>query len=157
MAGDNIPLETERGYHVMLTGLDEGPRNSLMAADRKFVVNWMNGGLRAAGLVEFAALDAKPDWERAKTLLTHLRAMFPTLPLNLPADRIRMWQGNRPSLPDGRPCIGHATSTKDVVYAFGHGHIGLVGSARTGRVVAQLVGQQEPEIPLQPFNPQRFG
>jgi D-amino-acid dehydrogenase len=43
-----------------------------------------------------------------------------------------------------------------VIYAFGHGHVGLVGSARTGRLVAQLVSGATPEIPLDPFAPGRF-
>jgi D-amino-acid dehydrogenase len=59
-------------------------------------------------------------------------------------------------MPDGRPCIGYARATKDVVYAFGHGHVGLVGSARTGRLVTQLLSRREPEIPLAPFAPGRF-
>ena len=60
------------------------------------------------------------------------------------------------SMPDGRPCIGHSRATRDVVYAFGHGHVGLVGSARTGRLVAQLLSGKPPEIPLAPFAPSRF-
>jgi glycine/D-amino acid oxidase-like deaminating enzyme len=66
--------------------------------------------------------------------------MFPKLPKDLPADRFRFWFGHRPSMPDGRPCLGYSRASRDVVYAFGHGHIGLVSPARTGRVVAQLIG-----------------
>jgi len=57
---------------------------------------------------------------------------------------------------DGRPCLGYSRASHDVVYAFGHGHVGLVSSARTGRVVAQLVGGREPEIPVAPFDPKRY-
>ena len=71
-------------------------------------------------------------------------------------DKVRVWLGHRPSMPDGRPCIGTSRQTPDVIYAFGHGHVGLVGSARTGRLVAQLVSRTEPEIALQPFDPRRF-
>jgi hypothetical protein len=66
--------------------------------------------------------------------------MFPKLPKDLPVERIRTWFGHRPSMPDGRPCLGYSRASRDVVYAFGHGHVGLVSSARTGRVVAQLIG-----------------
>jgi D-amino-acid dehydrogenase len=82
--------------------------------------------------------------------------MFPKLPKDLPPDRSRSWFGHRPSMPDGRPCLGYSSASRDVVYAFGHGHIGLVSSARTGRVVAQLIGHREPEIPLAPFDPKRY-
>ncbi len=157
-AGDPVPLETERGYHVVVEGLEApAPRFTVMAMDRKMIVSPMEGGLRAAGLVEFAALDALPDWRRADVLLEHMRAVLPSLPTDLPADRIKRWLGNRPSMPDGRPCIGRSTVSANVVYAFGHGHVGLAASARTGRVVAQLIADLPVEIPLEPFDPRRFG
>jgi D-amino-acid dehydrogenase len=154
--GDRLPLETERGYHVMIEHPETGPRTSFMASDAKMVVNWQDNGLRAAGQVEFAGLDAAPNWKRAEILRDHLIGMFPKLPKDLPAERIRTWLGHRPSMPDGRPCLGYSRASRDVVYAFGHGHVGLVGSARTGRVVAQLIGGREPEIPIAPFDPKRF-
>ncbi|WP_027170875.1 FAD-dependent oxidoreductase [Methylobacterium sp. 10] len=154
--GDTLPLESERGYHVMVTEAEAGPRTPVMASDAKMIVNFMNGGLRAAGQVEFAGLAAAPNWKRAEILRDHLISMFPGLPDPIPEDRLKVWLGHRPSMPDGRPCIGPARRTTDVVYAFGHGHVGLVGSARTGRLAAQLVGGETPEIPLAPFDPRRF-
>ena len=154
--GDRLPLETERGYHVMIEHPECGPRNSIMASDAKMVVNWTDKGLRAAGTVEIAGLDAEPNWQRAEILRDHLLGMFPKLPRDIPPSRIKTWFGHRPSMPDGRPCIGHSRATRDVVYAFGHGHVGLVGSARTGRLVAQLLSGKPPEIPLAPFAPSRF-
>jgi D-amino-acid dehydrogenase len=154
--GDVLPLETERGYHVMIENPEIGPRSSMMASDAKMVVNWTNKGLRAAGTVEIAGLEAAPNWKRAEILRDHLLGMFPKLPKDIPASRIKMWFGHRPSMPDGRPCIGHARASRDIVYAFGHGHVGLVGSARTGRLVAQLLSGKPPEIPLLPFAPERF-
>jgi D-amino-acid dehydrogenase len=154
--GDRLPLETERGYHVMIEGAETGPRTSVMASDAKMVVNWTDKGLRAAGQVEIAGLDAEPNWKRAEILRDHLLGMFPKLPKDLPAAKIRTWFGHRPSMPDGRPCLGYSRASRDVVYAFGHGHVGLVSSARTGRVVAQLIGDREPEIPVAPFDPKRY-
>jgi D-amino-acid dehydrogenase len=154
--GDPLPLETERGYHVMIENPESGPRNSMMASDAKMVINWTDKGLRAAGTVEIAGLDAEPNWRRAEILRDNLFSMFPKLPKNIPPSRIKTWFGHRPSMPDGRPCIGYARASRDIVYAFGHGHVGLVGSARTGRLVAQLLSGKEPEIPLQPFAPTRF-
>ncbi len=154
--GDRLPLEAERGYHVMIAGAEVGPRTPMMVSDAKMAVNAMDGGLRAAGQVEFAGLDAAPDWRRADILRTHLLGLFPDLPASVPADRVRVWLGNRPSMPDGRPCIGRSRATPDVIYAFGHGHVGLVGSARTGRLVAQLVGGEPTEIATEPFDPRRY-
>jgi D-amino-acid dehydrogenase len=153
--GDRLPLETERGYHIMIENADVNLRTSLMS-DTKMAVNAMNGGLRTAGQVEIAGLEAAPDWRRAEILRDHLLSLFPKLPRDLPMASIKVWLGHRPSMPDGRPCIGYARATRDVVYAFGHGHVGLVGSACTGRLVAQLIAGREPEIPIAPFAPQRY-
>jgi len=156
-AGTPVPLESERGYHVMVGAPGVGPRTPMMAADGKLIAHWMDGGLRAAGQVEIGGLDAAPDWRRADILYRHLRAMFPALPSDAEAAGVRHWLGHRPSMPDGLPCIGPAAATPDVVLAFGHGHVGLGGSARTGRLAAQLLAGQAPETPLAPFDPQRFG
>jgi D-amino-acid dehydrogenase len=154
--GDRLPLETERGYHIMIEQPETGPRTPVMASDTKMAINWMAKGLRAAGQVEIAGLKADPNWRRADVLRDNLLGMFPKLPKSIPDERIKTWFGHRPSMPDGRPCIGHARASRDVVYAFGHGHVGLVSSARTGRLVAQLLSGRETEIPLAPFAATRF-
>ena len=155
-AGDRLPLAAERGYHVMLDLPDAGPRTPLMAADCKVVVNRMETGLRVAGQVEFAAIDAAPNWRRAEILRDHLLSIFPDLPRSLPSADVHFWLGCRPSMPDGLPCIGPASATADVVYAFGHGHVGLAASARTARLVAQILSARPPEISLLPFAAKRF-
>lgn len=155
-AGDRVPLDVERGYHVSIAGANHGPRIPIMLSDRKLAVTMTETGLRGAGQVEIAGLDRAPDWRRAAVLRQHLLALFPGLPRDLPAERVKLWMGFRPSMPDGLPCIGCARATPDVIHAFGHGHIGLVSSARTGRVVGQLLADAEPEIPLVPFDPRRF-
>ena len=95
-------------------------------------------------------------WLSVWILRDHLLEMFPKLPRDLPSTSVRTWFGHRPSMPDGRPCLGYSRASRDVVYAFGHGHVGLVGSARTGRVVAQLIGNRTPELPVAPFDPKRY-
>jgi D-amino-acid dehydrogenase len=154
--GDGLPLETERGYHVTIEGADASPRTSFMASDAKVVVNAMKSGLRCAGQVEIAGLAAAPDWRRAEILRDLLYSMMPALPRTVKPEHVKLWMGHRPSMPDGRPCLGYARATRDIVYAFGHGHVGLVGSARTGRVVAQLLTEREPEIAIAPFDPRRY-
>ncbi|HEY8611803.1 MAG TPA: FAD-binding oxidoreductase [Roseomonas sp.] len=154
--GDRVPLETERGYHVMLRGAEKGPRHSIGLGAAKMVVNAMEDGLRAAGQVEIAGLAGAPNWKRAEILRDHLLRSFPGLPNPFPADRVTTWLGHRPSTPDGMPCLGRARSCPDVIHAFGHGHVGLVAGPRTGRIVAQLLSGRPPEIPIEPFSPTRF-
>lgn len=156
LAGDQVSLESERGYHAVVSDPEAGPRIPTMFADRKVIVTSMERGLRVAGQVEIAQTDDTPDWRRAEILRKHLVALYPKLPDDLSADRITIWMGRRPSTPDGLPCIGLASGSADIIHAYGHGHVGLVGSARTGRLVAQLATGAQPEISLIPFSPQRF-
>lgn len=156
-AGNRVPLDSERGYHVTLEGATVGPRTSMMAMDCKMVVNAMDVGLRVAGQVEIAGVDAPPNWARADVLLRNLQSMFPALPADVPAERVRRWLGHRPSLPDGRPCLGFARATRDIVHAFGHGHVGVGSAPRTGRLVAQLLAGEPTEVTLEAFEPGRFG
>jgi D-amino-acid dehydrogenase len=155
-AGDAVPLETERGYHAQLADPEVAPRHGLMPSDGKMSIMRTAGGLRCAGQVEIAGLEAAPNWKRAEILRDHLLSCFPALPRDLPASRVKVWMGHRPSMPDGMPCLGHASATADVIHAFGHGHTGLVAGARTGRVVAALLAGRAPEIPIAPFDPRRF-
>ena len=156
LAGDKVSLESERGYHAVVAAPEAGPRIPTMFADRKVIVTSMERGLRVAGQVEIAQTDDTPDWRRAEILRKHLVALYPKLPADLPTERITIWMGRRPSTPDGLPCIGLASGCADIIHAYGHGHVGLVGSARTGRLVAQLATGTSPEISLAPFSPQRF-
>jgi D-amino-acid dehydrogenase len=155
-AGDRVPLETERGYHAVVAGAEAGPRTPLMPWDGKMSITMTDTGLRVAGQVEIAGLEAAPDWRRAEILRDHLLGAFPDLPRDLPAERVRFWMGHRPSMPDGLPCLGPASATADVVHAFGHGHVGLVAGPRSGRLVAQMLGGRTPELDLAPCDPRRF-
>lgn len=155
--GSPVPLESERGYHVQVASPARGPRTSMMAADGKLIVHWMAGGLRAGGQVEIAGLAAAPDWRRADILYRHLRTMFEGLPPMPQPPAVQRWLGHRPSTPDGLPCIGPSAATPDVVLAFGHGHVGLGGSARTGIWAARCLAGDPPGAVLAPFSPARFG
>ncbi|MBV9783660.1 MAG: FAD-dependent oxidoreductase [Acidisphaera sp.] len=155
-AGDRVLLETERGYHVVIRDPEAFPRTPVMPSDGKMVNTMTRPGLRIAGQVELAGLEAAPNWKRAEVLLDHALRTHPGLPRDLPRERVTMWMGHRPSTPDSLPCIGPASGCPDVVHAYGHGHIGLASGAMTGRLVADLVGGKRPVIDPAPYSPQRF-
>lgn len=154
--GDRIPLETERGYHLMIADPEVMPRIPTADADGKFVATPMALGLRFAGTVELAGLAAPPDWRRARVLLDQGRRMLPGLAADHPDERISVWMGHRPSLPDSLPVIGPSRASPDIVYAFGHGHIGMTSAPMTGRIVADLLSRRPPSIDIAPFAPARF-
>jgi D-amino-acid dehydrogenase len=154
--GDRVPLETERGYHVVITDPGIAPRYPISPSDGKMACVMTPQGLRLAGQVELAGLPASPNWKRANVLRDFARRVFPDLPEELPASRIKLWMGHRPSTPDGLPCIGPASGCADVIHAFGHGHVGLTAGATTGRLAADLVSGKQPAIDISPYAAERF-
>lgn len=154
--GDRVPLDSERGYHLMIRDPEAVPRVPTTDAEHKFVATPMEGGLRLAGTVEFAGLEAAPDWRRADILLDRASRLCPALSGSYRPDRLSRWMGHRPSLPDSLPVLGPATRSRDVIYAFGHGHVGMTAAPYTGRIVADLVSGRPSPIDLSPFRAGRF-
>ena len=155
-AGDRVPLETERGYHAVIADPGVAPRYPVMPSDGKMACVATPQGLRLAGQVELAGLEAVPNWRRGAVLRDFARQVFPALPEELPPAAVKLWMGHRPSTPDGLPCIGPASGCPDVVHAFGHGHVGLTAGAATARLVADLVGGKRSSMDVVPYSAQRF-
>lgn len=155
-AGDDLPLETERGYHAVIEGAEVGPRTPMMPSDGKMSLTMTETGLRVAGQVEIAGLDAAPNWKRAEILRDHLLRSFPGLPRAIPGGRMRVWMGHRPSMPDGLPCIGPASGSADILHCFGHGHVGLVAAPRSADLVAAWLAGRPPPFPGEAYSPRRF-
>lgn len=149
--GDRVPLTTERGYSTTIATETE-IKNLLLFKDDEFVAAPMNSGLRLGGTVELAGLDAPPNYKRTALLAKQLGGYFPSIDTSKRTD----WMGHRPSLPDTLPVIGLSPSHANVVYAFGHGHVGMTQAAITGRLVSQLLMQETPELDLKPFSISRF-
>lgn len=132
LTGVRVPLDTERGYHLMLPRETECLPVAVTSLERRFIMTPMSEGLRLAGTVEFAGLDRPPRMERAWRLLDHAREMF-SRPLR-EADATP-WMGFRPSLPDSLPVIDRVGREGRVCLAFGHHHLGLTQAAITARLV----------------------
>ncbi|MEC9246741.1 MAG: FAD-binding oxidoreductase, partial [Pseudomonadota bacterium] len=154
--GDQVPLEAERGYHVVVPDIEGGPRYPVMMMDGKMIFTRTQAGLRIAGQVELASLGAAPDWRRADILLKHLERAFPAMSDRLEEGVIDRWMGNRPSTPDGIPSIGPSRLSPDIIYGFGHGHSGITMAPTTGRLIADLSGGGHPVIDPKPYGAERF-
>jgi D-amino-acid dehydrogenase len=151
--GDRVLLESERGYNTTLPDPGVRVNHSLTFAERHFVAAPLAIGLRIGGAAEFAGLAAAPNWQRSEALLTLARRYLP----GLDTTGGTSWMGHRPSTPDSLPVIGRSSRDPRVVYAFGHGHLGLTQSATTGRIVADIIGERDARLDLTPYRASRFG
>jgi D-amino-acid dehydrogenase len=150
--GDVIPLETERGYNTTLPKTAFDAKRMLIFSSDAFVLTPLENGIRIGGAVELAGLENPPNFKRADAMLVKAKRYLPGLDVSGGTQ----WMGFRPSLPDTLPAIGRSKTSPHVLYAFGHGHLGLTQSAATGRLVRDLALGLEPPLDLTPFSPQRF-
>ena len=147
-----IPLEAERGYHLIFKDPQISVTNSIMDGDRKFVASSMDMGLRSAGTAEFSGLYSKPNYARAKIFKKLTKQLFP----NLNTAKTEEWSGVRPSLPDTIPCIGRIPNHPNIITAFGHSHLGLTQAPMTAKIVHLIAENRKPNINITPFRPERF-
>jgi D-amino-acid dehydrogenase len=145
LTGNKVPLDTERGYHLMLPHEPQRLPFAVTSLERKFIMTPMAGGLRLAGTVEFAGLDRPANMDRAWQLHRLSQGLFRN---DLSAQDATPWMGFRPSLPDSLPIIDRVCEGK-VLLAFGHQHLGLTQAAVTAEMVGHLAatGTGDPALP----------
>ncbi len=147
--GLRVLLETERGYNTTYDDLNWNLAMPIGFADHGFVATPLVDGLRVGGAVELARPETAPNFGRAKAMRAKMRRYVPSLP-----EGGREWMGRRPSTPDSLPVIGRHPGDPRIVFAFGHGHLGLTLSAVTARLVAELLGGGQPDVAA--FDIRRF-
>ncbi|WP_095154155.1 FAD-binding oxidoreductase [Pseudomonas sp. Irchel 3E13] len=144
LTGTRVPLDTERGYHLMLPHEHDRLPFAVTSLERKFIMTPMSGGLRLAGTVEFAGLERPANMARAWQLQRLSQGLFKR---ELNAEAATPWMGFRPSLPDSLPVIDRVCEGR-VLLAFGHQHLGLTQAAVTAEMVAALAGSATPATAL---------
>ena len=147
-----VPLIAERGYHSQISNPGFELKHPVMSLSRHFVMTPLEDGLRVAGTAEFAALDAKPDYRRAKVLLTQAAHYLD----GLNTEGVTEWMGQRPAMADSLPVISVSPGHPNVFYAFGHGHYGLTQGPTTAGIIADMVTGSEPALDISAFRFDRF-
>ena len=147
-----LPLETERGYHVVFEGFDGMLNRPVGWSAGGFYMTPMSHGLRAAGTVELGGLSDRKRQASLDHISRHARTLLPELP-DTPSGT---WVGHRPTMPDSLPVIGRSERTPEIILAFGHQHVGMTLGGITGRLVAQIAEGEDPQVDLAPFSPGRF-
>ena len=149
--GEKIPLDTERGYHVHFKKMDHLISRPVIFLDRGFGMTPMNQGLRAVGTVELGGLKNPISKERINYIIKCAQELLPDLRVH--DDE---WLGFRPTLPDFLPILGPSLKNKNIVYAFGHHHLGWTLGAITGKIVSGIVAEEKTNLDLSPYSSKRF-
>ncbi len=151
MLYENIPLDTERGYHVHFKDCEHLISRPVVYANRGFGITPMEQGLRVVGTVEFGGLNNSLSKSRVKNLILNAKDMLDGLP-----EHKDEWLGFRPSLPDFLPIIGPSKNYKNVFYSFGHHHLGWTLGAISGKIISKMIAGENINLDLQPYNSIRF-
>ena len=148
---ENIPLDTERGYHVHFKNKENLIKRPVIFLDRGFGMTPMNQGLRAVGTVELGGLKNPPSKKRIEYIVNCAKELLPQL-----GQHEDEWLGFRPTLPDFLPIMGPSLKNKNIIYAFGHHHLGWTLGAVTGKIVSGIVAGEKTNLDLSPYSSQRF-
>ncbi|GJD34799.1 NAD(P)/FAD-dependent oxidoreductase [Methylobacterium aerolatum] len=153
--GYRFAVAAERGYHRHFALRPESPpltRPILDTGAASILAPMGESGIRVLSGVELSARQAPPDFSQ---IAAASREAAGTLALGGPLDN-EPWLGSRPATPDGMPVIGWAPKHDGLIFAFGHGHIGLSTGPITGEIVADLATGRPPSVPINPFSADRL-
>ena len=149
--GEDIPLDTERGYHVHFNDTEHLLSRAVINLDRGFGLTPMKQGLRAVGTVELGGLKNPPSKKRIEYIVKCSKELLPQL-----ENHSDEWLGFRPTLPDCLPVLGPSLKNKNIIYAFGHHHLGWTLGAVTGKIVTGIVAEEKTNLDLSPYSSKRF-
>ncbi len=86
-----------------------------------------------------------------------LRTVHACLPRLEKTETLEVWTGFRPCTPDSLPFLGRSERYRNLSVACGHGHIGMGLAPVSGRLIAQVVAGEQPDVDLTPFRVGRYG
>jgi D-amino-acid dehydrogenase len=151
LLGEAVMLVAERGYHIMIHSAPNMPAIPVFSGDRNVSIVTLSTGLRLTTMAELTAIDAPPDHARALRIFQGAAGLIRELELNVASK----WHGSRPSTSDSLPVIGRSPRHRNVIYAFGHGHLGVTFGAVTGAIVGTLARNERPNFDITPYRPDR--
>ncbi|MBU2751956.1 FAD-binding oxidoreductase, partial [Acidithiobacillus thiooxidans] len=125
----------------------------VLDADQGYVLAPMQRGIRLTTGAEFADRDAPRSSIPLTRAEAQARRLLPSLGERLDPEA---WLGSRPCTPDMLPIIGPAPGQKGLWYAFGHCHQGLTLGPTTGRLLAEMMGDETPFTDPEPYRAERF-
>jgi D-amino-acid dehydrogenase len=149
--GVTLPLQGGKGYAVEYAPADAPLRMPLYLHDHRCVATPMGDRTRVTGGLLLDGLDEREDPRRVAAIERAARAA-----IGVAAAPKLSWKGLRPCTPDGLPVIGAHPRAPRVVFATGHGMLGVTLGPLTGRMVAGAVGGEPPHPGLAQLAPDRF-
>ncbi|MGH7907434.1 MAG: NAD(P)/FAD-dependent oxidoreductase, partial [Candidatus Binataceae bacterium] len=152
LEADGIHFRPVRGQIVCFQGRPGMLKPALFSL-RGYLVPRRDGRLLAGSTMEEAGFDKSVTMAGMGRILHGANSLVPVL-ASIPFREA--WAGFRPATDDLIPVLGPSTAFPNVFYAAGHYRSGILLSAITGEIIADLVKGRRPPLDLQPYSPARF-
>jgi D-amino-acid dehydrogenase len=143
-----LKMQPAKGYSVTVAAPPAAPRLPVLLSEGKVAVVPLGDRLRFGGTLELSGLDATVSSGRVDGIVRTVRAYLPGL---APTETIETWSGFRPCTPDSLPYLGRAEPYRNVVIATGHGYIGMGLAPAGGKLIAQIIAGERPDMDIAPF------
>ncbi len=152
--GVRVPIYPIKGYSatVQLEPSAVGPRHALMDEAYKTALTPFSNRMRIAGTAEIGDHNLDLRDAALRTLLRVANDWFPGVGRYSEA---QFWVGARPMLPDGPPLLGR-TRHRGLFLNLGHGSTGWAMACGSGRILADLISDRDPEISLEGLTIERY-
>lgn len=102
---------------------------------------------------EFVGFDTNVDWSVAKCIARRCIRFYPKMRDML---LIRIYAGLRPWTEDHLPIVSHVDEVPGFYIAAGHEGDGISLAAITGKVISEMIAEEETSIPVEPLRYDRF-
>ena len=152
--GIDLPVYPVKGYSltVPLVDPDLAPQSTVLDETYKIAVTRFDDRIRVGGMAELGGYDLRLKPQRRATLELVVNDLFPGGDVS----RATFWTGLRPMTPDSTPIVG-ATRYPNLFLNTGHGTLGWTMACGSGRLIADLVTGQRPEISTEGLGIDRYG
>ncbi len=149
---DRVTTYPVRGQMLCFEVNRDGARPNIFSL-HGYLVARRDGRLLAGSTMEEAGYDKRLTLAGIERISRGALKMMP----HLGAIPFReAWAGLRPATADFLPVLGRSPSLPNVIYATGHFRSGILLSAITGEIIADLVYDRAPAIDLTAFAAERF-
>jgi len=153
--GIKTPIYPVKGYSITLPVLtdQDAPQSTIMDEKNKIAITRLGDRIRVAGMAHLTDFDKSLRIKSLESLKSGLDFVFPKC--YEPSEDVNFWTGFRPSTPDGTPIIG-PTPYSNLYLNTGHGTLGWTMSSGSGKLLADIVSGNQPEISIEGIDMNRY-
>ena len=149
----DLPVYPVKGYSLTVPIVDPAmaPQSTVLDETYKIAITRFDQRIRIGGMAELSGFNLGLNQDRRATLEMVTKDLFPGGDL----PQASFWTGLRPMTPDSTPIIG-GTRYKNLFLNTGHGTLGWTMACGSGKLISDLVMQQQPEISTEGLSLQRY-